>query len=212
MLATAVLCNARRVNRDTRARAGSIGEFLAGKSPQTRVTAEEFEKYFLALDPTEQERVVGGARSNRRVGLGSARVVYPLGDHFVVKLPMHPEGNAQNMAEAFLSTKGHEVTTRVVAAEPGGRWLVAERARRATRPTFVRFGRSLLGIVADLKAPPTKHEDEFVASLRGLVKAGLRLPDLAKVSSWGVVKRAGLDRLVLLDYGITQGVYDRFYR
>ena len=35
--------------------------------------------------------------------------------------------------------------------------------------------------------------------------------DLGRISSWGIVKRNGKDHLVLIDFGLTNEVYDTYY-
>ena len=35
--------------------------------------------------------------------------------------------------------------------------------------------------------------------------------DLAKINSYGIVKRGGSDRIVLIDFGLTNNVWDSYY-
>lgn len=56
-------------------------------------------------------------------------------------------------------------------------------------------------------------ENEFIGNVLDVVGSyDLLMGDMCRLNSYGIVKRNGMDDIVMIDYGITGKIYDSFYR
>lgn len=165
-----------------------------------------------------------------KVAQGSSRTVFIVDDSTVLKVAMNAKGLAQNSVEADIGRFSENYpVAKVFEVGDNGAWIEMERAVKAKPSDF----RKIAGI--DLKAleqvirywqsdmkghsyfvkPPGyddyMEESEFVNILVSLM-ADYDMPagDIGRISSWGIVNR-GKPELVLIDFGLTNTVYQDFY-
>lgn len=168
----------------------------------------------------------------QRLSSGSARVIFKVDDEKVLKLAKNKKGIAQNEVEMEWFIQTYDVVARVFESDQeNGFWLEMELARKARAADF----RNLIGIsfqdlsayLSDLQyrmgqikwSKPELNPDidfgeiEFIEDLeRFIVDYGMGVGDFRRMNSYGVVKRNGSDKLVLIDFGLTQTVYYEYYK
>jgi hypothetical protein len=159
-----------------------------------------------------------------RLTSGSARVIFDYNPGYVLKLAKNEKGIAQNSTEAdgFLQQNYDHLITKVIDEDPENKWLVVEKATRASQADFMRtFGTTRDNLCAYLKMklqygkPIEKQEwfdklnDNETAQdiLEMMVNYGMPPGDFCRQNSWGVVN----GRLVLVDYGLTESILHEHY-
>jgi len=165
-----------------------------------------------------------------KLGTGSSRVVFRVNSGTVIKVAKNAKGIAQNDTEIDIGN-GSSVTARVFDSDPEGGWLEMESAvkknfatifKAYTGYTFKDFGYALYykaqehkgrGMSETNKAYFQKvFESEFFNEVMDLVgNYDMPTGDLARPSSWGWVERDGQKLPVLIDFGLTQSVFDQYY-
>jgi hypothetical protein len=168
------------------------------------------------------------------IAKGSSRIVLLIDQETVLKIAINKAGLAQNRTEADVSNMFPSVVAKVLKASSEVDWIEAEKATPATTRDFDKF----LGLPTSLffnflgnflskvldgtevrlisqhhkKAYEEFAESEFAAEVLDVAgNYDLLKEDLLQESAWGVVKRNGVPRLVLIDYGITNSDYKFFY-
>lgn len=180
--------------------------------------------YLDRLDPTTGEDI------------SSSRAVFTLSSKKVLKIAKNTKGLAQNEAERSISEKSSSDSpiARVYESDPRGYWIVSDLVRPLKRGEETEF-MSRTGVdwdefVSDLsstiksgaRAAGSKlREDapEFTRSVYELAdkpfsgggnrQNRLNFGDLARIDHWGVTSGG---RVVLLDYGFTEEVYEKEYK
>jgi hypothetical protein len=169
----------------------------------------------------------------QRIGGGSSRIVYKIDDEKVLKLAKNKKGLAQNEVEAEYSNYNDlsDVLARVYEYDDNNLWVEMELARKLTVGDFKRitgfnfkdFGIAVLnyGIDAggkgrkrsiDIKVVEDMWEDEFVYGIFNYIgNYGVPTGDLTRMSTYGIVKGDGNERVVVIDYGLSADVYDSYY-
>ena len=164
-----------------------------------------------------------------KLASGSGRVVYKIDDEKVLKLAKNQKGIAQNEVESQYYIQNYDIVARVFDADDNNTFLEMELARKCTKSEF----RKIVGFSFDLIYPyldsvlgtsrygrqnvsdedkAMLDDNEWMISLLELVgDYGMPLGDVTRISSYGIVKRDGQDAVVLVDFGLTQGVYDDYY-
>jgi len=163
-----------------------------------------------------------------KLGSGSGRIAYKIDDEKVLKIAKNAKGIAQNSVESEGYIQNYGIAARVFETDDNDSFLEMELARKCSKPEF----RKLTGFDISLVDPYlTKrfknnrwqpqispedvamlNENEWMSDLGELVgDYDMPLGDVARISSYGIVKRDGGDAVVLIDFGLTQGVYDEFY-
>jgi hypothetical protein len=176
------------------------------------------------------------------IGAGSSRIVYDLGGDYVLKLARDEKGLAQNELEAFAGRDPQvdRIVAKVKDSSDEYAWLVSQKAtqlvseKEFTDSTGVEWNdlRAALGMAGseDLEATakPTRNGaqkgpeagggcptgQKFLEYLQNYLKrystsGGMLVGDIAKYDSWGRTKNGCI---VLLDYGITLGNFQKLYR
>ena len=169
-----------------------------------------------------------------KIGSGSGRIVFDFGGGLALKLAKNAKGVAQNEVEEshgqdyYLKNLVAEVTN----ASDDGTWIVAELARKVTPNQF----KALTGVdikildrylrwYADKFIKSTKYPTSIDPSLEDLseqnefvnemidyiLNYGVPVGDLGRISSYGVINRGEGDRIVLIDYGLSEEVYSTHY-
>ncbi len=139
------------------------------------------------------------AKKYPRLGSGSGRTVYDLGNSYVVKVAKNRKGIEQNKAEYQISKADHSnIFAEVLALSECSSYLVMEKAQRIS---------SFAQVWNYYHVQNNKQlfsQEEF---RKLLVQFDLLTADLYRLSSWGIVN----GRPVIIDYGFTKRVI-KFYR
>lgn len=154
---------------------------------------------------------------------GSSRAVFEMpSKNTVMKAAISEKGLAQNKLEVEISKKHSLVVAQIINHAPDFRWIIAEKAiPLASKDEF----QELVGLTPfTLSNAITRNQLRYVK--QSLTKIGLALvtgleqllleidlygPDLSKPNSWGLVNRNGKNTIVLIDYGLTYELVQRFY-
>lgn len=170
----------------------------------------------------------------RPIGRGSSRVVYRVDDNKVLKLAKNKKGIPQNEAEIewYGETYYDDILAQVFDYDrENSLWVEMELARRVKPSDFrrlwgINFGdlftylknkyfenkgrRSVFGIDERIKEEldNNEHVGELVSFM---YDSDAPDGDLSRLSSWGLVHRNGGDSIVLIDFGLTNNVYQSYY-
>jgi len=164
------------------------------------------------------------------LGKGSSRVVVALTDKVCLKLALNTAGVAQNKSEyrAYEAVEDCSLITRIFYYDPDFEWLICERVLRpATDLDFKQyidayvgggygymdaFMDSALDSILDPLDSPAVKDPIAVRSLQFLVSKGMDPQDIQNPErQWGVVERKGQQYPVILDYGLTDAVWNQHY-
>lgn len=151
----------------------------------------------------------------KKLGRGAARAVYVLNSRSALKIALDEPGLSQNDNEIMLSTHKNLPIANVLRSDSrDSLWIVSELVRAVTRDEFM----NLSGIDIDdmveqinellsMKNPKRSdvNEDLTWETFNAVKKGNLALIDVAAVNHWGMT---GDGRLVIMDYGYTQDMFD----
>lgn len=160
---------------------------------------------------------------------GSARVVFDYNNDYVLKVAKNPKGIAQNNVEndGLIQNSYTNICTKIIEEGNDNSWLLVQKAKKITPSKFealtgVNFKlfsnymeyvfRKNNWLTFDKDKKEQLDENEFVQNVVSLV-ADYAMPvgDIVRISSWGEVNDGG-GKAVLTDYGLTQDVFDEFYK
>lgn len=170
----------------------------------------------------------------KRISSGSSRIVYQIDNEKVLKIAKNKKGIAQNIAENDYVIQTHDIVAKVFEADNNGLFNEMELANRVNQTIF----KKILGFdfnnmysylsyaVKRLTSPPnfrhdikTKEEinfinnNEWLNELADLVaETNMPIGDLCKLDSYGIVNRNGKQYIVLIDYGLTNKIFDDYYK
>lgn len=171
-----------------------------------------------------------------RISSGSSRIVYKIDDTKVLKLAKNKKGLAQNETEIMYSQDYmmDDIVAQIFNYEENGLWLEMELARKVTPALFqnivgISFNDYVDGVnYQDANLRPKKQyykptkpeniddmwENDFISRIFDLMGSydNFIAGDLTKLSTYGVVKRDGQDSIVLIDYGLTDDVFNLHYK
>ncbi len=168
----------------------------------------------------------------RHIGKGSSRITFQMDDEKVLKLAWNKKGVAQNEEEerAF----GDDIFPKVYESDRYSNWLVSEFVLPAkaqdykhcfglTFDEFVgflhasgsyRFGRRYWNEMEEedwIHLLETNEDlasfDEYIGNYGPVV-----IGDMCRMCNYGLTKRNGQAHIVLLDSGLTEDVWDNYYR
>jgi len=171
----------------------------------------------------------------RKLGSGSARTVFQIDDEKVLKVAKNKKGFAQNEVEEDFYLQGFDIIAKVYDFDQENHsYLEMELAKKITKKRFKDLVGLSLKEVSDylhnlkvmyntkgktkydrvVEVPDDIEENPFIQELRDIVLSyEIPLPgDLARESSYGEVMRDGKPTIVIVDFGLTSGVYDDFYK
>lgn len=134
------------------------------------------------------------------IGSGSCRNVYDLGSGYVVKVAKDVRGILQNRAEhtSYKACKSG-FFAEIAAVSENYRYLIMVKARKIVDIRTVLRYYNVRNMNELMKKPLFAEdiENEKIGS-----------NDLKRASSWGIVN----DVPVLIDYGLSQSIYNKYYR
>jgi hypothetical protein len=171
----------------------------------------------------------------KRISSGSSRIVYLIDNVKVLKLAWNNKGLAQNKTEIAFSNDymWDGLIAEIFEYDENNLWVEMELARKVT-PTI---WNSIIGIpieelhkcarFIDQEKNPRKfryhftkpasmdkvENNEFTSSILDLISNfNIGAGDFGRLSTYGLVKRDGKDKIVIIDYGLTNEIYDSYYK
>jgi len=171
----------------------------------------------------------------QRISSGTSRIVYKIDETKVLKLAKNEKGVAQNKTEINFSEDylWDMVVAKLFDYDEYGLWVEMELARKVTTSIWnnivgipidifrdgTRFMEQQKGSVKTLyrlKEPERMeelYENDFTSTILDLIaNYDVGSGDFGKLSTYGLVNRDGKDEIVIIDYGLTNEVYDSYYR
>jgi len=169
------------------------------------------------------------------LGQGSSRIVYKVDDTKVLKLARNKKGLAQNSAETDWHQFNIPILAKIFDFDDNDLWVEMELARKAKLSDFkkilnvnfkllmsyltykenlIKRGKKLAELYSYIPQEQIDYLDEIeeISDLvEFMVDSNSPVGDLSKLNSWGVVKRDGQEKLVLVDYGLTEETYKCYY-
>lgn len=177
----------------------------------------------------------------QRISSGSARIVYKIDDDKCLKLAKNTKGIAQNEEEIYNSFIREYIGAMVYAHGNNNEWLEMQLARKAKKSDFKRITGYPFELLVDFvyytrnQYSNRKYmryisndseklfqqwfdDDNFYETLFGQVYDYLTntcpeiVGDYTSISSWGVVTdEDGQERLVIIDYGLNDEIFRKYY-
>lgn len=197
----------------------------------TTWNVEEFKKL-----KSFNQRIQYCERNLTRISSGTSRIAYKIDDTKVLKLAKNKKGLAQNEAEIMYSQDYmmDDIVAEVFNYDEDNLWLEMELARKLTPAIFfnivgITFDDYVDGVwYQDENLRPKKNhfkrlkpdniddmwENDFVSRIFDLMGSydNFVAGDLTKISTYGIVKRDGQDTVVLIDFGLTEDVFNTHYK
>ena len=170
-----------------------------------------------------------------RLSSGSSRIVYKIDETKVLKLAKNNKGLAQNEVEIDYGRDymWDGITAEVFEYDDNNLWLEMELARKLTPNEFKRIvGVTFEEFVQTIRyyeneqkpksryynpSKPDNYDDmwenEFVYRILDVIGSyGVPAGDLTRLSTYGIVNRENQDHVVMVDFGLTNDVYDSYYK
>lgn len=174
----------------------------------------------------------------QKMASGSARTIFQIDDEKVLKLAKNKKGIAQNRVECDFYLQGFDCLAKVYDFDKeDNTFLEMELAKKITKSRFkqllgfslddindylynMAIQYNLKGIyrqtarMRDIKNIEALEESNFIDELRDVILSyGMVVPgDFDRISTYGEVLRDGEPTVVVIDFGLTNGVYDDFYK
>jgi mRNA-degrading endonuclease RelE of RelBE toxin-antitoxin system len=171
----------------------------------------------------------------QRISSGTSRIVYKIDETKVLKLAKNEKGVAQNKTEINFSEDylWDMVVAKLFDYDEDGLWVEMELARKVTTSIwnnivgipidifrdgtrFMEQQKGSLKTLYRLKEPERMeelYENDFTSTILDLIaNYDVGSGDFGKLSTYGLVNRDGKDEIVIIDYGLTNEVYDSYYK
>ncbi len=148
------------------------------------------------------DEIISKIRSGeyKPIGFGSCRRVYDLNDGYVVKVARDIRGIDQNRTEnSIYQSRKSGFFAEVAAISDNNRLLVMAKAQKIRNMSAV-FQYYKVRNLSSLVRINNFTED--------IKNHRLSRGDLVRASSWGIVDNIP----VMIDYGLTQNIYIKYYR
>jgi len=168
-----------------------------------------------------------------KISSGSSRIVYKIDDTKVLKLAKNKKGLAQCAIEIQWGGDNYfdEILARTIEYHPDDLWVEMELARKVKKSDFQvledinfdEFGKYLKNFELENngKRPfygmtdawkETLNENQFTQTIcEFMMNTDSPSGDLMRLNSYGIVNRDGHDIIVLIDFGLTNDVYQEYY-
>ena len=168
----------------------------------------------------------------QKLASGSSRVVYKVDGDKVLKIAKNEKGLAQNNVEADSYLQNYDITARVFESSRDGFYVEMEFAIKL-KPT--RF-KAITGVdireldqylrYKERESKGQKHywsiepdiksrldNNDFVQEIVNLsLEYDMPMGDFTRLSSFGEVIRNGKPAIVVIDFGLTNSIYNDFYK
>lgn len=170
----------------------------------------------------------------RKISSGSSRIVYIVDDTKVLKLAKNEKGVAQCATEIQWGNDSYygDVLAKTLEYHPDDLWVEMELARKVKKSDFKTleginfdsFGyylknfefenngrRAVFGI--DPKDKEILDENDFTQTICSFMSdSDSPAGDFMRLNSYGIVNRNGEDIIVIIDFGLTNSIYDEYYK
>lgn len=170
----------------------------------------------------------------RYIGKGSSRVVFQLDDEKILKLAWNEKGVAQNEEEQ--RAYGNDIFPKVYESDSNGYWLISEFVLPAKAQDFKQcFGMTFKEFVSFIYACAVyrfnktnllsfaMEEEKYVELLDTNEDLAafddyignygyIVVSDMTRMCNYGLTTRNGEPHVVLLDSGLTEDVWNNFYK
>jgi hypothetical protein len=170
----------------------------------------------------------------KKISSGSARIVYLVDDKMVLKLAKNQKGIAQCETEIQWGGDSYfdEILARTIEYHPDGLWVEMELARKVKKSDFSviesinfdEFGKYLKNFELENngKRPfygitdahkEILNENQFTQTIcEFMLNTDSPAGDLMRLNSYGIVNRNGEDIIVIIDFGLTNDIYNEYYK
>lgn len=164
----------------------------------------------------------------QRITSGSSRTVYKIDEEKALKIAKNKKGLDQNRIESDRSIHSYGVTAEVFETADDNFWLEMELAKKLSPKRFKELtGISLEELQGALryldvrrgKQKYGKHpndniyENDFYQDLeRFIVDYDFPIGDFSRLNSYGEVIRDGNPKVVLIDFGLSNDVWNTHYK
>jgi hypothetical protein len=177
----------------------------------------------------------------QKISSGSARVVYKVDEEKVLKIAKNKKGIGQNSIESDWGLQRmSDIVAKIFNTNDDHFWVEMELAKKLTPNRFKQLSGMSLNEVQDmlrvmetlnnssrrkyLKQEQLKelhdefsqkvNDNEFLNSLTDMImNFGMKYPgDFGRVNSYGEVLREGVPTVVLVDFGLSESVWEDFYK
>jgi len=172
----------------------------------------------------------------QKIGSGSSRIVYKIDDEKVLKLAKNSKGISQNEVEIshgndfFL--KSLNIVAEVFENDDNDLWLEMQLAQKCSIGKFKQIigisfqeyseyinyyhsevlSKSRYKTTINDSLKETCENNEFVSAMIEFIgNYDLPVGDLKRISSYGIVKEDNNEIIVLIDFGLTDDVYNKHY-
>jgi len=169
----------------------------------------------------------------KRLGSGSARVVYQIDDEKVLKLAKNRKGLAQNEVELDWGLQQYGTVAKIYESdEDKFYWLEMQLAKKLNVSDFESINEvswkdyiKFLDILeskrndARYKSNPKDeqlfedlYENEYCSGMASMIgDYDMPIGDLRRKNSYGIVKNDGREDIVLVDFGLNKDVHYKYY-
>lgn len=167
----------------------------------------------------------------KRIASGSARTVFSIDDSKAIKIAKNKKGLAQNSVEAEGYIQNYDIVARVFDRDDKDFWIEMELAKKLSPKRFkqitgvsiddtavyTRYSEAIHNGKRNVPSTPSNIEElqnnEFLIDLLSLMfDYDMPAGDLARLSSYGEVMRDGKPAVVLVDFGLTNQVFNDYYK
>jgi len=171
----------------------------------------------------------------KKISSGSARVVYLVDDKMVLKLAKNQKGIAQCETEIQWGGDSYfdEILARTIEYHPDGLWVEMELARKVKKSDFSvledginfdEFGKYLKNFELENNGrkpfynmtdahKEILNENQFTQTIcEFMLNTDSPAGDLMRLNSYGIVNRNGEDIIVIIDFGLTNDIYNEYYK
>lgn len=171
-----------------------------------------------------------------RISSGSSRIVYKINDEKVLKLAKNTKGLEQNKNEIQYRSDSYinYILAKIYDYDEGGVWIEMEYAQKMKITDFKRivgidfkiYTQALSNFyfhvlnnevyIGKYNIDPDIEEkiwnNEFISGVFDLLgNYNLTIDDLNRTSTYGIVEREGQETIVIIDYGLSEEIYNKYY-
>lgn len=173
----------------------------------------------------------------QQIGSGSSRIVFQIDDNKVLKLAKNQKGIAQNETEADWGAQSYDVVPELFNVADDYTYIVSEYVLPAkpqdfshclgmtfeefcefVKKSFLAYAsnrdrRSISSNINNEQFETMLDNNEWLYSFHTYM-ADFQIPygDLTRLANYGLCNRNGEAQIVLLDSGLTQSIYDEYYK
>lgn len=182
----------------------------------------------LSTQPSFAARIRFADTNFKKIRAGSGRIAYEYSPDLVLKLAKNEKGIQQNITEndGFIQEQYSDIVANVIDSDPNNLWIVSQKASKITPTELKNFlGADLneLRYYLEDRINPNKSylpkpseelknkldNNELINELLDMmINFDMPVGDIVRLSSWGKVG----NKIVLLDYGLTQSIFDEHYK